>query len=177
MSWKCQDLAEELELFNQGMKLCLDDNKVNDPKKRAIKIRIAIGNEGLRRINSSGLSDSDQDKPEKLWNILEAQLEVKIKFCIHQLEFMRYRQKAGENIDEFVKRCSNKNISCNFEDAELAERMTKLVVSSTLMEANQKHLLDQAQGYSLGSLLNKVIKDEAIVAGKQRVHSGLKRHS
>ena len=167
MNWKYPDLAEELKLFRQRMKLCLDDNDVNDPKKRAVKIKIAIGNEGLRRINSSGLSEPEQENPVKLWEVLQDQLEVKMNFRIHRLEFMRHRQKAGESIDEFVSRCPDKAKLCQFDEKELAERIVELVISSTPIEAFQKYLLDQPQGYSIASLLNEGRKYEAIVAGRQ----------
>ena len=48
------------------MELCLLDNDVTDSAKQATKIKIAIGNEGLRRINASRLSEDDQKKPSKL---------------------------------------------------------------------------------------------------------------
>ena len=78
------------------MELCFQDKDVRDPKKKAIKIRIAVGNEGLRRINESGLSNEDQENPEMLWSTLEGQLKVKLNFRTHRLELMRYRQNSNE---------------------------------------------------------------------------------
>ena len=83
------------------MALCLQDNNVQDPKKQAIKIKIAVGNEGLRRLNASSLSNDDQQNPAKLWSTLEDQLKVRVNFRIHRLELMRYRQNTSESIDEF----------------------------------------------------------------------------
>ena len=105
MNWKSADVPEDFKLFKQRMELCLQDNDVRDPKKQAIKIKIAVGNEGLRRINASGLSNDDQEKPAMLWSTLEGQLKVKLNFRIHRLELMRYRQHSNETIDDFVNRC------------------------------------------------------------------------
>ena len=102
MNREATDLSEEFKLFKQRMELVLVDQDVTNEKKQAIKIKIAVGNEGLRRINASGLSETDKDKPQELWKLLEAQLKVNINFRVHRLELMRYRQKKDEGIDEFV---------------------------------------------------------------------------
>ena len=62
MNWEILDLPEEFKLFKQRMELVWADQDVTDDKKKAIKIKIDVGNEGLRRINASGLSEADQEK-------------------------------------------------------------------------------------------------------------------
>ena len=52
MDWSAQNLAETFHLFKQRMNLVCDDEGVMDPRKRAVKIQIAVGNEGLQNINS-----------------------------------------------------------------------------------------------------------------------------
>ena len=71
MNWTVNNVAEEFKLFKQRTELCFLDNNINDALKQATKIKIAIGNEGLRKINASGLSPGDQNDPEKLWNLFE----------------------------------------------------------------------------------------------------------
>ena len=171
MNWNNTDVPEEFKLFKQRMELCLQDNDVQDPKKQAIKIKIAVGNEGLRRINASGLSNDDQENPALLWSTLEGQLKVKLNFRIHRLELMRYRQHSGETIDEFVNRCRSKAKECDFTENELSERVTELVIASTPNEAFQKDLLDQPKGYKIEELLGEGRKYEAIAVGKQCLRS------
>ena len=74
MRWDASDLTEEFKLFKQRMSLCLMDNEVNDQRKIAVKIKIAAGNEGLKRINASGLTEDEQNEPNRLWTLFEDQL-------------------------------------------------------------------------------------------------------
>ncbi|XP_063956823.1 uncharacterized protein LOC135154503 [Lytechinus pictus] len=143
MNWEATDLPEEFQLFRQRMELILADQDITDQRKVSMKIKIAVGNEGLRRINASGLSETDKEKPQELWRLLEAQLKVNINFRIHRLELMRYRQKTDETIDEFVTRCRDKAKNCDFEEAELNERIMEPVIASTPSLEFQKSLLDQ----------------------------------
>ena len=78
MNWQAKDLSEEFKLFKQRVILCIQDSNITEPEKQAIKIKIAVGTEGLRRFNASGLSDEDQSNPNKLWSIFENQ---KVQIC------------------------------------------------------------------------------------------------
>ena len=98
MNWGATNLAEEFTLFRQHMTLCLLDNEVKDPRKIAVKIKIAIGNEGLKRLNASNLSDVDQNDPPKIWALFTDQLQIKVNVRIHRLELMRFRQKAWTDL-------------------------------------------------------------------------------
>ena len=142
-NWEVPDLPEEFNMFKQRMNLIFADQEVVDEKKKAIKIKIAIGNEGLRRVNSSDLTETDKEKPDKLWELLEAQLKVNINFRVHRLELSRYRQKVDETIDQFVTRCRDKAKSCDFEANELDERVIELVIASTPIAELQKSLLEK----------------------------------
>ncbi len=155
MRWDASDLPEEFKLFKQRMFLCLLDNEVVDNKKTSVKIKIAVGNEGLKRINSSGLTDDEQNDPQRLWKLFEDQLQVKVNFRIHRLELMRYKQKQSEPLDVFVTRCREKAKQCDFQPCELTERVLELVVASTPFEAFQKDLLDKPNGFTLKVLLSE----------------------
>ena len=48
MNWNVSNVAEEFKLFKQRTELCLLDNDIVDHQKQATKIKIALGNEGLR---------------------------------------------------------------------------------------------------------------------------------
>ena len=167
MNWGATNLAEEFTLFRQRMTLCLLDNEVNDPRKIAVKIKIALGNEGLKRLNASNLSDDDQNDPPKIWALFTDQLQTKVNFRIHRLELMRFRQKADESLDGFVTRCCEKAKHCDFEAAERDERMLELVIASTSFEAFQKELLDKPKGFKTDELLAEGRKYEAIAASRR----------
>ena len=175
MNWNVSNVAEEFKLFQQRTELCLLDNNITDAKKQATKIKISLGNEGLKRINASGLSTAEQDEPKKLWSLFEDQLKVKVNFRIHRLELMRYKQRSDESIDEFVNRCRTKARECEFKADELCERLVELVISSTPIEAYQKDLLDKPKGFKVEDLVDTGRKYEAILAGKhclQTLQSG-----
>ena len=114
MNWGAKNLSEEFQLFKQRMQLTLLDQGVTDKAKSAVKIKIAVGNSGLKKINNSGLSEADQKDPENLWKIFEDQLKVHVNFRVHRLELMKYKQSEKETIDDFVNRCHEKGQSCDF---------------------------------------------------------------
>ena len=171
MNWDYGNTTEEFKLFKQKMELCLLDQNVTEDDKAAVKIKIAIGNEGLKRINASGLTDDEQKDPEQIWTFFEGQLQISVNFRIHRLEFMQYRQKAGELLDIFITRCRQKAKDCQFEDDELAERILELVIASTKFEGFQRELLDKEKGYSIADLLRERRKYEAVAAGKECLES------
>lgn len=105
MDWTAGDVSEEFQLFKQRMELCFIDHNIAEPNKRVVKIKIAVGNEGLKKINASGLSVEDQNDPVKLWSLFEDQLKVKVNFRIHRLELIRYKQGKQESLDDFINRC------------------------------------------------------------------------
>ena len=57
INWKAGDLPAKFKLFKRHMELIHQDQDVQDPKRQAIKIKIALGGDGLHRLNTSGLSD------------------------------------------------------------------------------------------------------------------------
>ncbi|KAL5004373.1 hypothetical protein ScPMuIL_017829 [Solemya velum] len=140
-------------------------------RKASCEIEIAVGNEGLRRINSSGLSDEDKNDPGKLFKLFKDQLKISVNFRIRRLEFLRLRQHKGETLDEFVNRCRTKAKDCDFTDEELDERVIELVIASTDIELFQRELLDQPKGYKIEKMLEAGRKYEAFAAGKQCIQT------
>ena len=61
-------------LHRQRMKLCLLDNEITDPREIAVKLKIALGNQGLKRLNASSFTDEDQHDPKKIWALFDDQL-------------------------------------------------------------------------------------------------------
>ena len=62
MKWIGDDLSQALSLFKQEMNLYLEDEDIADSAKKARKICRGIGDEGLLRLNASGISDADKKK-------------------------------------------------------------------------------------------------------------------
>ena len=89
MNWASENHEEVLQLFKQTMYL---------------KILRGIGNEGLKRLNASGMSDADKKRPDKIWELFESQLKTNLSFRVHRLHLMDYRQRSEESVDDFVTR-------------------------------------------------------------------------
>ncbi len=169
MDWKQADVVDTFLLFKQKMELYCADEEITDNNKIALKIKRGIGSEGLRRLNTSGLSDNDLNKPTKLWNFFTNQLKVNVNFRIHRLELMQYRQRPGESIDDFVTRCKTLALKCEFEQKEMEERILELLITSTHISAFQRDLLSKDKGYTLAKALSEGRKYEAIAAGYQHI--------
>ncbi|KAL5017321.1 hypothetical protein ScPMuIL_006910 [Solemya velum] len=169
--WDVPGVADDFKIFQQRMELGFLDHGITDKGKQAVKLKIAVGNEGLRRINSSGLSDEDKNDPGKLFKLFKDQLKISVNFRIRRLEFLRLRQHKGETLDEFVNRCRTKAKDCDFTDEELDERVIELVIASTDIELFQRELLDQPKGYKIEKMLEAGRKYEAFAAGKQCIQT------
>ena len=104
MNWASENHEEALQLFKQTMSYYCEDEDITDPGKIALKILKGIWNEGLKRLNASGMSDADQKKPDKIWELFESQLKTNLNFRVHRLHLMDYRQRSEESVDDFVTR-------------------------------------------------------------------------
>ena len=71
MRWGGPSDAASLRTFRERMELFLEDNDVRDKPMQATKIRIALGDEGTRMLQSSGLTGDDKKDPDKIWDYLE----------------------------------------------------------------------------------------------------------
>ena len=75
-NWDATNLAEELETFRQCFELCLEDDDVTDLHKAALKLKLSLGGEGIRRIRS-GLHPNEQDRAGSIWKLLTAHICAK----------------------------------------------------------------------------------------------------
>lgn len=169
MNWEAKNIREEFAIFKQRMQLSILDHGIKEDtekEKIAIKIKIAVGSTGLKKINCSGVSETDQKDPTKLWKIFEDQLKIRVNFRVHRLELMKYTQGVTESIDDFVGRCREKGRDCDFSPEELAERVIELTIASTTNEAFQKELLDKPKGHPVEEVLAEGRKYEAMAANK-----------
>ena len=164
MNWASENHEEALQLFKQTMSYYCEDD-ITDPGKITLKILRGIGNEGLKRLNVSGMSDADKKKPDKIWELFESQLKTNLNFRVHRLHLMDYKQRSEESVDDFVTRARTQALKCEFEESELEERIIELMIASTPIEAFQRELLGKAKGYKLIDALAEGRRFEAILAG------------
>ena len=169
--WKHEPLSESFHAFKARIELYFEDQGITEAPKQATKIKIAIGDEGMRRILSSGLSDADKKLPGKIFSLLENQLDasVKINFRVHRLEFGQIRQNADENITDFVSRLREKAIKCDFEEDELNQRLLESLIISTPFEDFRKELLGKSKDYKIKAAIEKGREYEAILASQESI--------
>ncbi len=173
LDWKHEPLAESFRAFKARMELYLEDQSVTDPVKKATKIKIAIGDEGIRRILASGLDTTEQKDPTKVWQLLEDQLDasVKINYRVHRLEFSHMRQKPEETISDYMSRMREKAAKCEFSTTELNERLIEMIILSTPFEDLRKDLLAKPKGFAIADVLAKGREYEALQASEASLKS------
>ena len=168
MDWKYEPLADSYRAFKARMTLFLEDQEITDTAKQSTKIKIALGDEGIRRVLNSGLSDNEQKDPGKLWSLIEEQVDatVKINFRVHRLEFSNFRQKTDENINDYVSRLREKAAKCEFEAGELNERLIESIILSTPFEDFRKDLLTKPKEHPIKDVIEKGREHEAVLASQ-----------
>lgn len=170
MNWADPNLSEAISLLKQKMTLYLEDEEIADEAKQGRKICRGIGDEGLKRLNASGLSDADKKRPNKLWEFYEGQLKLNVNFRIHRLHLMQYIQKPDESIDDFVTRARTLAQKCQFTDEELNERLIELIIASTPHDALRNYLYSKPKGHLLTDVLTEGRMYEALSAGNEQLH-------
>ena len=153
MAWDAPSLADTFKLFKQRMQLVCEDNEVTDVVKIARKIKIGLGDEGLHRLNASGLSDTDQKDPDKIWNFFEARVNIAVNFRIHRLNLMLYRQRDRESLEDFVTRAHTQALLCEFTDTEMQECVLELIIAGTKLDAFRRDLLGTDKEFTLEEAL------------------------
>ena len=76
MDWKFEPLAESFRAFKARMELYFEDNNISDAQKKATKIKLALGDEWMRRILASGLTEEEKKNPEQLWTLIESEVDA-----------------------------------------------------------------------------------------------------
>ena len=67
MNWSGEDIAENLRLYKDKMNLYFLDENITDNTKKARKILRSIGDDGLRKLYGSSLTEDDKKDPAKLY--------------------------------------------------------------------------------------------------------------
>ena len=175
MDWKHEPIVDSFRAFKARMNLFLADHEVTAAKKQATKIQIALGDEGMRRILTSGLTADEQEKPDSIWELIASQVDVsaKISFRVHRLELANMKQKSGENITDYIPRLREKAGKCEFTPAELDERLIEMVILSTPFEDFRKDLLKAPKAHPIATVITKGREYEAIQASQASLRSML----
>ena len=165
--------AEMFRLFKQKLILVCEDNDVTVPASIARKIKIGIGDEGLRRLNASGLTEEQLKDPERIWSFFEDHLRVNINFRIQRLILMQMRQRTEECLDDFVTRARTQALHCEFDDRDLQERIIELVIAGTPIELFRRELLGKGRNLTLADVIKLGRQHEAAVKGTEQLESML----
>ena len=169
MDWSSSDTAEALGLFKQNMTLFLDDENITDDVAKAWNICQGIGDEGLKRLNASNLTEAQKEDPRDLWTLFENYLKVNVNFRLHRLHLMQYQQKQDESLDDFTTHAWTLADKCQFPEAELSEHLIELIIASTPYDGLRRELLGKAIGYPLRDVVKEGRKYEALSAGNDQL--------
>ena len=60
MDWTYEPILDAYKAFKARVQLFLEDNDVTDIARQATKIKIALGDEGMRRLLASHLTDEQK---------------------------------------------------------------------------------------------------------------------
>ena len=66
INWVGENIAENFKMFKHA--------------KQAIQLQIAVGTEGLQRLNASTLTDEEKQDPAKIYKLFDDQLNIKVNF-------------------------------------------------------------------------------------------------
>ena len=171
MNWSHTPPAESFAAFKDRITLYLEDNDIIDAGKQATKIKIAVGDEGMRRLLASGLSEGDLKSPARLWEFFESQLDIasKINFRVHRLDFSQVRQGPEEATRMYVSRLREQAKHCQYEKAELNERMIEQLILSTPILEFRTELLKKDKGYSVTNAIELGSQFEAVRASSAQL--------
>lgn len=167
MDWEQDHLAETIQLFKQHMEIYLEDEGIDDKAKQALKIKRGLGDEGLRRLNASELSEADLKDPKKIWDLLIDQTKIDLNPRLKRLQLAQYSPREGETLDDFVNRARLMAKQCQFTPEELTERILELLVASTNTEKLRDFILSKPiNGLTLQETLKEGRQYEALTASK-----------
>ena len=113
MDWVGENIAESFKMFKQRMSLILLDENIVDPAKQAIKIQIAVGTEGLQRLNASTLTDEDKKDPTNIYKLFDDQLDIKVNFLIEGIAAGKQSLQSLKRPHHTVNEVKRRNVCMN----------------------------------------------------------------
>ena len=158
------------------------------PEERHNYIILWLGGEGVRLLNTRGLTDAQLQVPKNVWDELEG-IQPSDNFRIHRLELQRHKQKHDETFDDFYSRCKLKAMQCKLATPALrVERIIEQLTAGirypevqclllsrdeklTLMEALQIAKTHEASSKHMGQIDLGAPRVDAIRSSNQRTTS------
>ena len=120
-----------------------------------------MGREGVRLLNTWGLTDPQLQEPKNVWDKLEG-IQPSDNFHIHQLELQRYKQKHDETVDDFYSRCKLKALQCKLATPALREeRIIEQLTAGIRYPEVQRLLLSRDEKLTLMEALQIAKTQEA----------------
>ena len=107
---------DSFRAFRARIGLYFEDNNITDDAKQSIKLKRACGDEGMRRLLASGLSDNELKDPKVIFDFLETQLDGTLKFFLEYIDYnIHMLCRISMNISlhlcrDYVKRPLNVNL-------------------------------------------------------------------
>ena len=151
------------------MKTYLADLEVTDKPKQARKIILAIGDEGMRQLRASGLSDDKKADPDKVYAFFDAKLDPAehINYRVHRLEFARLYQRQEEITSDFVSRLREKAKLCKFRlEDDLSDRVIEQLILTTPLQDLQKELHSRQDDLTVEQAAKLSQNHEALVTSE-----------
>ena len=149
MDWSAPDRAQTFKEFHQisGIWLKVKGVQAENQHNYIILWSVSIG-----LFNTWGLTDEQLKDPNNIWEKISEQIEPPENFCIHRMEFQRFRQRDDESVDDFYTCCKSKAMECKFQ----IEAEQKVLISSAKYAEVQKKLLGKDDKLKLSEALDIV---------------------
>ena len=152
MDWSSPNIAESFRMFRQRINLYFKV-KHTPQADQVPTILLAVGEEGLRRYNCWTLTEEQQKEAKTILDKFEEQLEPQDNFRVCRLKLSRTMQRPDEKLDDFVNRCRQIAVRCEFSTKELDQRLLEQIIASTPIADFQKELLTKKRDFSLQDAL------------------------
>ena len=147
----------------------LADLEVTDKPKQARKIVLAMGDEGMRQLRASGLSEDEKADPDKVYAFFDAKLDPAehINYRVHRLEFARLYQRQEEITSDFVSRLREKAKLCKFRsEDDLSDKIIEQLILTTPLQDLRKELLSRQDDLTVEQAVKLSQNHEALVTSE-----------
>ena len=119
MNWDNQDTSEAMTMFKQQMQMVFRRKKITDKQDQADEILLRVGEIGLRKFNSWGLTAKDAADPDVIWEKFEEYGNTCHNFQLAGLQIITMRQNENEPIDEYMMRTRIQAKKCKYRKAKI----------------------------------------------------------
>lgn len=169
MDWSSSDLPTAFTSFKQYCELIFSGPLAGKSEEEKVTyVLLWVGQEGLRVYNTWDMAPADRKKLGVLWDCFKKFLEPKTNYRLSRFHLQKYRQSAGESVDEYMMRCKLQAKKCNFRDVvETDERLVEQLIIGIRHSKMQEKLLGRDATLTLDGALDIVRTFEATVTDMQ----------